>query len=137
MDFKKLNKNNFTMYTMKMYTNPQCETIDEFYEDMNKIKYIKRLFGKYEKSGDLRTRLILNHLIVLNNVFGSEACCRILFYRIEKKFHSYLKSFLSYLQYLPHSIPEASLEKIPTEHKIQIELENLEWYMKTQENSTK
>jgi len=125
MDFKILNKNNFTMYTMKKYTNPQCETIDEFYEDMNKIKYIKRLFGKYEKSGDLRTRLILNHLIVLNNVFGSEACCRILFYRIEEKFHSYLKSFLSYLQYLPHSIPEAVLDEIPTEHRIKTELENL------------
>ena len=93
MDFRKLNKNNFTMYTMKMYTNPQCETIDEFYEDMNKIKYIKRLFGKYEKSGDLRTRLILNHLIVLNNVFGSEACSRKLYYKIEEKFYSHLKTY--------------------------------------------
>ena len=63
MDFKYLNNNNFAMYSMKMYNNPQCENLEEFYEDMNRIKYIKRLLGKYEKSGDLRTRLILNHLI--------------------------------------------------------------------------
>jgi len=125
MDFKQLNKNNFVMYSMKMYTNPQCKTIDEFYEDMNRIKYIKRLLGKYEKSGELRTRLILNHLIILNNVFGSEACCRILFYKIEEKFHSHLKSFLTYLKYLPHSIPEVELSKVPTEHKIKTTLENM------------
>jgi len=125
MDFKRLNVNNFEMYTMKMYTNPQCQNMDEFREDMNRIKYIKRLLGKYEKNGYLRTRLILNHLIVLNNVFGSEACCRILFYKIEDKFHSYLKSFLSYLQYLPYEIPETELLKIPLDHKITIALEKL------------
>ena len=113
------------MYSMKMYTNPQCETMEEFYEDMNRIKYIKRLLGKYEKSGKLRGRLILNHLIILNNVFGSEACCRILFYKIEEKFHSHLKSFLSYLKYLPHHIPEIELSKIPMEHKIQTILEKM------------
>ena len=113
------------MYTMKKYSNPQCETIEEFYEDMNKIKYIKRLFGKYEKSGDLRTRLILNHLIVLNNVFGSEACCRILFYKIEKEFHSYLKSFLEYLNFLPIMIEEVELNDIPIDHRIELLLKEL------------
>jgi len=125
MDFKKLNNNNFLMYTMKMYTNPNCENMEEFQEDMNRIKYIKRLLGKYEKSGILRTRLILNHLIVLNNVFGMEACCRILFYKIEENFHSYLKSFLSYLKYLPYYLPEVELENIPIDHKIKIALEKL------------
>ena len=125
MNFKKLNENNFVMYTMKMYTNPQCESMEEFQEDMNRIKYIKRLLGKYEKSGSLRTRLILNHLIILNNVFGSEACCRILFYKIENNFHSYLKSFLEYLLYLPYEIPEVELIKIPSDHKITLELERL------------
>jgi hypothetical protein len=125
MDFKKLNNNNFLMYTMKMYTNPNCENMEEFQEDMNRIKYIKRLLGKYEKSGILRTRLILNHLIVLNNVFGVEACCRILFYKIEENFHSYLKSFLSYLKYLPYYLPEVELENIPIDHKIKIALEKL------------
>ena len=122
MDFKRLNVNNFEMYTMKMYTNPQCENMEEFQEDMNRIKYIKRLLGKYEKSGSLRTLLIMNHLKVINNVFGSEACCRILFYKIEENFHSYLKSFLSYLQYLPYDIPEVDLSKIPLDHKITLAL---------------
>ena len=122
MDFKRLNVNNFEMYTMKMYTNPQCESMEEFQEDMNRIKYIKRLLGKYEKSGSLRTLLIMNHLKVINNVFGSEACCRILFYKIEENFHSYLKSFLSYLQYLPYDIPEVDLSKIPLDHKITLAL---------------
>ena len=108
-----------------MYTNPNCENMEEFQEDMNRIKYIKRLLGKYEKSGILRTRLILNHLIVLNNVFGVEACCRILFYKIEENFHSYLKSFLSYLKYLPYYLPEVELENIPIDHKIKIALEKL------------
>jgi len=122
MDFKRLNVNNFEMYTMKMYTNPQCENMEEFREDMNRIKYIKRLLGKYEKNGSLRTRLILNHLIVLNNVFGAESSCRILFYKIDDNFHSYLKSFLSYLQYLPYDIPEVNLSKIPLDHKITVAL---------------
>ena len=126
MDFKALNKNNFIMYAMKMYTNPQCSDMNEFYEDLNRIKYIKRLLGRYESRGHLRERLLLNQIIILNNVFGSEACCRILFYKIEEKFYSHLKTFLSYLQYLPHSIPEASLEEIPTEHKIKTALESLE-----------
>ena len=125
MDFKQLNNNNFLMYTMKMSTNPNCESMEEFQEDMNRIKYIKRLLGKYEKSGLLRTRLILNHLIVLNNVFGTEPSCRILFYKIGDNFHSYLKSFLSYLKYLPYDIPEAELQNIPFDHKIKIELEKL------------
>ena len=125
MDFKKLNKNNFVMYAMKAYTNPQCDNIDEFYEDINRIKYIKRLFGKYEKCGDLKMRLVLNHLIILNNVFGSEPCCRILFYKIEKQFHPHLKSFLSYLSYLPLSISDIELSEIPFEHKIKTLLEKL------------
>lgn len=107
-----------------MYSNPQCESMEEFQEDMNRIKYIKRLLGKYEKGGLLRTRLILNHIVVLNNVFGPEACCRILFYKIEDRFHSYLKSFLQHLQYLPQSIPEVDISVIPFDHKIQTTLKN-------------
>jgi len=125
MDFKVLNEDNFVMYTIKMYTNPQCQNMDEFQEDMNRIKYIKRLLGKYEKNGSLRTRLVLNHLTVLNNVFGSEPCCRILFYKIEDNFHSYLKSFLEYLNFLPIHIPEVELSKIPSDHKITLLLGQL------------
>jgi hypothetical protein len=126
MDFKALNKSNFIMYAMKMYTNPQCSDMDEFYEDLNRIKYIKRLLGRYESRGHLRERLILNHIIILNNVFGSEACCRILFYKIESKYHSHLKALLSYLQYLPKKLPDIELEKIPEHHKLKMILERSE-----------
>jgi len=126
MDFKKLTKNNFLMYAMKMYTNPQCVGMEEFYEDLNRIKYIKRLLGRYESKGHLRERLLLNHIIILNNVFGSEPSCRILFFKIEDKFHSHLKSLLSYLQYLPREIPEIEIEKIPNHHKLELILKKIE-----------
>tara|TARA_R110000824_G_scaffold254455_1_gene443489 strand:+ start:2874 stop:3254 length:381 start_codon:yes stop_codon:yes gene_type:complete len=125
MDFKSLNKNNFMMYAMKMYTNPQCMGMEEFYEDLNRIKYIKRLLGRYEKKGSMRERLVLNHIIILSNVFGAEACSRILFYKIEDRFHSYLKSFLEYLQLLPVQIPEVKLNEIPVDHKISVLLKGL------------
>jgi hypothetical protein len=125
MDFTKLTKNNYEMYIMKMYTNPQCSDIEEFNEDMNRIKYIKRLLGRYHIKGHLRERLVLNHIIILNNVFGSEACCRILFYNLSNIFHPYLKSFLNYLKYLPVSIPEIEIDNIPTDHKIDKMLENM------------
>jgi hypothetical protein len=118
MDFSHLTKDNFLMYTIKEYTNPQCTNIEEFHEDLNRIKYIKRLLGRYDTKGILKDRLILNHIIVLNNVFGTHACSRILFYKIEPKFHSYLKSFLQFLNYLPVTIPETDLNKIPTNHQI-------------------
>lgn len=104
---------------MKMYNNPLCTGIDEFKEDICRIKYIKRLFLKYKKNNDLKDRLILNHIIILQNVFGAEACTRILFYKLPKELHSYLKTFLDYLQYLPHSIPEVDLNAINTDHRIQ------------------
>ena len=96
MDFSSLNESNFIMYAMKYYENPTCVGMDEFYEDLNRIKYVKRLFRKYEKSGILRERLILNHLIILGNVFGPIVTSRIMFYKTEPELHSYLKSFLVY-----------------------------------------
>jgi len=125
MFFDVLTNENFMMFAMKNYTNPQCTNIDEFHEDLNRIKYIKRLLGKYNKKGIIKTRLILNHIIILNNIFGNEACCRILFHRLEPEFHSAIKTFLEYLNYLPKSIPEAKLQEIPTEHKILIKLEKI------------
>tara|TARA_R100001443_G_scaffold116110_1_gene135635 strand:+ start:298 stop:678 length:381 start_codon:yes stop_codon:yes gene_type:complete len=125
MNFKLLDKNNFMMYAMKMYTNPQCMDMDEFYEDLNRIKYVKRLLGRYEKKGHMRERLVLNHIIILSNVFGAEACSRILFHKIESKFHSYLKSFLKYLNLLPITIPEINLKEVPTDHKLDILLKGL------------
>ena len=113
------------MYAMKMYTNPQCSDMNEFQEDLNRIKYIKRLLGRYESKGHLRERLLLNHIIILNNVFGSEACCRILFFKIENRFYSHLKTLLSYLQYLPKEIPGINLKEIPIHHKLELILERI------------
>jgi len=118
MDFSKLNNNNFILYVSKYYENPQCDSMDEFNEDLNRIKYIKRLLRKYIKTGNLRERLILNHLIVLQNVFGPTVTSRILFFKVDEGLYSELKTFLVYLKYLPDSIPETNLEEIPLDNKI-------------------
>ena len=106
------------MYAMKHYDNPQCKNIEEFHEDMNRIKYLKRLFRKYKTSGTLRERLILNHLIIFCNVFGTEAASRLLFSRIEDDLHIYLKTFLIFLDSLPENIPEVDLVTIPLDRRI-------------------
>tara|TARA_Y100001938_G_C7740072_1_gene258889 strand:- start:18 stop:395 length:378 start_codon:yes stop_codon:yes gene_type:complete len=120
-----LNDENFIFYASQIYDNPQCISEEEFDEDLNRIKYIKRLFYRYEKTGELKLRLILNHIIILNNVFGSEGCSRLLFYRIDEKYYSYLKSFLEYLEYLPKTIPELNLEIICSDHRVDTHLKNL------------
>lgn len=115
---ERLSPSNFVLYAMKMYSNPLCSGIDEFKDDISRIKYIKRLLLKYKNNSELRDRLILNHLIILQNVFGAEACSRILFYKLPRELHSYLKTFLEYLQYLPPEIPEVDLQSINTDHRI-------------------
>lgn len=115
---EKLNTNNFTIFAMKMYSNPLYTGIDEFKEDMHRIKYVKRLLLRYKKNHSLKERLILNHIIILQNVFGAEPCARILFYKLNKELHSALKAFLEYLQYLPYSIPEVNLNEIESDQKV-------------------
>ena len=113
---EKLNDNTFMMFSMKHYENPQCIGMEEFQEDLNRIKYITRLFRKYQNNGILRERLILNHIIILYNVFGIDACSRMLFYKIEEDMHSILKTFLVFLNYLPEKeeiVPEVDLVNIP------------------------
>tara|TARA_Y100000310_G_C20534950_1_gene740394 strand:- start:276 stop:680 length:405 start_codon:yes stop_codon:yes gene_type:complete len=104
MRFEVLDEDNFLLYAIKNYTNPSCTSMDEFNEDMNTIKYIKRLFNRYLNDGDLRTNLIVNHLILMYNVFGNEAGTRILFYRVDKEHYPLLKTFLVYLNRLPDRI---------------------------------
>lgn len=111
---KPLNNDNYLLFAMKHYENPQCENIDEFHDDLNRTKYLKRLFKKYQNSKILKERLILNHLIIFNNVFGVENSSRILFFKIEEEYHSVLKTFLVYLNCLPETeIPEVDLVAIP------------------------
>jgi hypothetical protein len=118
MEFNTLNDKNFLLFASKYYDNPRCESIDEFHEDLNRIKYIKRLLKKYKKTGVLRERLLLNHIIILQNIFGPIPCCRILFFKLEKELHSELKTFLIYLNYLPDVLPETEVDEIPLDNKI-------------------
>ena len=104
MIFDDLNDDNFLMYAMREYSNVQCTDIEEFYDDLKKIKYIKRLFNVYKNNGQLKERLILNHLIIFYNVFTVHAGTRILFYKIEKDFWPMLKTFLIYLDRMPDKI---------------------------------
>ena len=86
---------------MKYYMNNQCTSVEEFNEDLNKIKYVKRLFNRFLETGELRTNLIMNHLIVIYNVFETEAATRMLFFKVEKRFYSILKPFLLFMERLP------------------------------------
>ena len=104
MIFDDLNDDNFLMFAMKEYNDIQCTDIEEFYDDLKKIKYIKRLFNIYKNNGQLKERLILNHLIVFYNVFSVQAGTRILFYKIEKDFWPMLKTFLIFLDRMPEKI---------------------------------
>lgn len=113
-----LTTDTFLLYVSKLYSNPNSTGIDEFYEDLSKIKYIKRLLIRFKRGGELKERLILNHVIILQNVFGAEACCRILFFKLSKDLHPLLKSFLAYLNYLPSSIPEVNLDDIQSDHRL-------------------
>ena len=104
MKFDDLNEGNFLMFSMKEYNNIQCVDIEEYYDDLKKIKYIKRLFNIYLNDGQLKERLILNHLIVFYNVFPIQAGTRILFYKIEEQFWPMLKTFLIFLDRMPDKI---------------------------------
>ena len=104
MKFDDLNEGNFLMFSMKEYNNIQCIDIEEYYDDLKKIKYIKRLFNIYLNDGQLKERLILNHLIVFYNVFPIQAGTRILFYKIEEQFWPMLKTFLIFLERMPNKI---------------------------------
>ena len=98
--FENLNEDNFLIYAMKNYNSPNV-TMDEFEEDIKRLKYIKRLIKRYKSTGELKERLILNHIIVLGNVFGVEATVRMLFYKFDQEDLSIIKTFLLFLQYMP------------------------------------
>ena len=99
--FDTLNKRNFELFAAQHYNNPECLDIEEFKEDLARFKYLKRLLRRYELADDLQIRLILNHIIVLYNVFGIESANRMLWYKIEPEHWTYIKPFLVFLNYLP------------------------------------
>ena len=119
MDFFELNDYNIVYFAMKNYNNPSCKNVEEFQEDFNRIKYVKRLFNRYETSGTLRERLILNHIITIYNVFGITASSRMLFNRIQERQYSLLKTFLVYLNFCPeHKFDGIDIVSIPLDPKI-------------------
>lgn len=98
----KLTEETFDLIAAKYYDNPSCCDIEEFRDDMARFRYVKRLFTKYQQNGEIKERLVLNHMIVLYNLFGSE-CTRMLFFKLEGQWQ-YLKPFLVYLDRLPEKL---------------------------------
>lgn len=100
MFFNELNEENFLLFAIKNYDNPQAVTREDFEKDLNHFKYIKRLLKRYQNTGQLKVQLILNHFIILYNVFG-EATTPMVFYKIEKELWPSIKSFIIFLNKLP------------------------------------
>ena len=105
----KLDEANFFLYAAKHYENPYCYDTLEFYDDLNRFKYLKRLFSRYEETGELKERLILNHIIVLYNTFGVEPTTRMLFLKLRGSYHV-LKPFLVFLNYMPDVVRRIGIE---------------------------
>ena len=119
MNYNELNDYNIVNFAMKNYDNPSCKNIEEFQEDFNRIKYIKRLFNRYQSSGILRERLILNHIITFYNVFGLNAATRMLFNKIDENHYPLLKTFLTYLNYCPQEkFDGIDITGVPLEQKV-------------------
>ena len=110
MRFDDLNDNNYLLFAIKNYENPQAITKEDFEDDLKRIKYVKRLLKRYKNTGELRTHLILNHLIVLFNVFG-DATVPLLFFKLDEELWSSVKSFLMFLKRIPE-LPKSDLDLI-------------------------
>lgn len=104
-----INDNNFIQVAMHHYDNPQCTSIAEFEEDIKRFAYLKKLFNRYKENNDLRERLILNHLIVLHNVFGL-VTTELLFFKIDQQYWNVLATFLVFLGKMPTAVPEFNIK---------------------------
>ena len=103
MSFDNLTEDNVMLYAIKAYDKPNC-IMSEFSEDMKRFNYLKRLFRRYRKHNEMRERLVLNHLVVLNNVFGVEVTTRLLFYEMSPNDYPQLKTYLLFLSSMPDVI---------------------------------
>ena len=110
MKFDELNENNYLLFAIKFYNNPQSVTMEDFQSDLKRIRYVKRLLKKYKNGGELKTHLILNHLIILFNVFD-DAAVPLLFYNLEEDLWPLIKSFLIFLNRLPE-YPKTQIHEI-------------------------
>ena len=110
--YKKITSENITMFAIRHYDNPHCEGEKEFYDDMKRFKYIKRLLRKYRDTNILKERLLLNHIIILHNLFGAEACVTLLLFKIQREYWGTLKSFLLFLNIIrPDELKEVQEDK--------------------------
>jgi len=119
--FDELNEGNFVLFASRHYDNPQCMSVEEFHHDLQRFKYLKRLLRRYTQNDDLQERLILNHIVVLYNVFGIAPTNKMMFYRMEQEYWSAVKTFLIFLNYLR----EDELVDIPLDQTIVERLRNL------------
>jgi len=125
---RELTDSNFIIFAARHYDNPRCISEAEFYEDVGRIKSISRLFGRYEKTGELKHRLILNHILILYNVFERDALTKMLCFRLSRYLH-YLKPFLILLNYWPSRIEVGNLVIVDScvtmDHRIVEELRKI------------
>lgn len=115
-----LTDENFMIYAMKCYDSPNC-IMSEFEEDLKRIKYVKRLIKRYKTTGELKERLILNHIIILSNVFGTRNAVRMLFFRLDEQDYQILKTFLMFLGYMPDIIMGVKGKNINS-HDVSVDL---------------
>ena len=119
--FEQITKQNWLLYAMHNYDNPTLEKQQEFDDDIKRFKYLKRLFRKYETTSSLKIRLVVNHIIVLQNVFGTDACITLLLYKNDTKYWPILKSVFIYLNYLYPS----ELNELTEDEYVKQELDKL------------
>lgn len=106
-----INETNFVLYAAKHYNNPDCFDTEEFLADLKRFKYVKRLLNKYKETGELKERLILNHIIIIYNIFGIEPATRMLFFRLNGHYDC-LKPFLEFLGYFPKKVYDIGITRI-------------------------
>ena len=123
MRFDELNESNYMLFAIKFYDNPQSVTKDDFESDLKRIRYVKRLLKRYKNTGELKVHLILNHLIILFNVFN-EAAVPLLFYNLEEDLWPSIKSFLIFLNRLPE-FPKTKINNMDNDPYCLEELQNL------------
>ena len=121
VDFSTLTPENINMFAMKHYDNASCVDEQEFLDDMKRFKYLKRLFRKYDTSKEFKSRLIINHVIVLANVFGVDAATTLLFFKIDKQHWYLLKTILIFLNYMP----EDEMIDLETDQNVMEELKRI------------
>lgn len=121
-----LSEQNFDYFAKLKYNNPACASVEEFNDDIKRIKYIRRLFQKFDEEKVLKHHLICNHILILINLFGEESALRMIFFKLEKKYHGFLKAFINYLNLKIESIPEIDLKLLAPDTRIARILNKLE-----------